>query len=142
MSKELLKVALQQPEKIASPLARSLLSDLESKVVNVGPFRILGQIQPDIAQLITGGEAGIDAALDDLIRHYRRKKTAYAKKRAAMIKEAPYQKEYPLTKKAELSRAAKKNLTARNIALAAALFPWSLAIAGGAYLLNKGNSDS
>jgi hypothetical protein len=59
-----------------------------------------------------------------------------------MIKEAPYQKEYPLTKKAELSRAANKNITARNVALAAALFPWSLVIGGGAYLLNRDKSDS
>jgi len=34
------------------------------------------------------------------------------------------------------------NPTARKAALAAALFPWSLAIGGGAYLLGKNNSDS
>ena len=33
------------------------------------------------------------------------------------------------------------NPTARKAALAAALFPWSLAIGGGAYLLGKNNSD-
>ena len=34
------------------------------------------------------------------------------------------------------------NPTARKAALAAALFPWTLAAGGGAYLLGKNNSDS
>lgn len=34
------------------------------------------------------------------------------------------------------------NPTARKAALAAALFPWTLAVGGGAYLLGKNNSDS
>ena len=34
------------------------------------------------------------------------------------------------------------NPTARKAAVAAALFPWTLAVGGGAYLLGKRNSDS
>lgn len=142
MSKKILRLALTSPEKVSSTLAREVLNNSKSKLVEIGPFTMLGQIDPDLSEVITVGTSGVGDSIDDLIRYISRKKTAYAKKRAAMIKEAPYQKEYPLTKKAELSRAANKNITARNVALAAALFPWSLAIAGGAYLLNKGNSDS
>ena len=72
-----------------------------------------------------------------------RNKIAYSrKKRAAMIKEAPFKNEYPLTKRVKQAGKLMDNSTARKAALAAALFPWSLAIGGGAYMLGKANSDS
>ena len=43
----------------------------------------------------------------------------------------------PVAKKSRMD-----NPTARKAALAAALFPWTLAVGGGAYLVGKNNSDS
>ena len=47
------------------------------------------------------------------------------------------EKVIPVAKKSVMD-----NPTARNAAIAAALFPWTLAAGGGAYLLSKNNSDS
>jgi hypothetical protein len=237
MSRELLKVALQQPEKIASPLAKSLISAAGSGLGATGTFKLLSALHPELAEAALWGGVGAGGVLGhDVARHLanKAKVAAWAKKKAAM--EKPFKSEYPLVKKANLSRAAKgaiglpaavgtvgamlpaktlgiaatlashgkqidpsilqkflqpskqlgelisaghlpagpdallglgtlaalgagagklsekvipvakksitDNPTARKAALAAALFPWTLAAGGGAYLLGKNNSDS
>jgi hypothetical protein len=109
MSKELLKVALKHPEKVASPLAKSLVTAAGSGLGAAGAFKLLSALRPELAEAaLWGGTTAGGVLGHDLAGLLARKKIAYAsKKRAAMVKEAPYKKEYSLTKRANLSRAAK-----------------------------------
>lgn len=110
MSRELLKVALQQPEKIASPLAKSLLSAAGSGLGAAGTFKLLSALRPELAEAALWGGVGAGGVLGhDVARHLanKAKVAAWAKKKAAM--EKPFKTEYshPLVKQANLSRAAK-----------------------------------
>ena len=109
MSKALLKVALKHPEKIASPIAKSLVAAAGSGLGAAGAFKLLSALRPELAEAaLWGGTTAGGVLGHDLAGMLARKKIAYArKKRAAMVKEAPRKKEYPLTKRANLSRAAK-----------------------------------
>lgn len=105
MSTELLKVALQQPEKIASPLAKSLLSAAGSGLGAAGSFKLLSALRPELAEAALWGGVGAGGVLGhDVARHLasKAKVAAWAKKKAAM--EKPFSKEYSLTKKASVAR--------------------------------------
>lgn len=107
MSTELLKVALRQPEKIASPLAKSLLSSAGSGLGAAGTFKLLSALRPELAEAALWGGVGAGGVLGhDAAKYLANKKlAAWAKKKAAM--EKPFKSEYPLVKKANLlARAA------------------------------------
>ena len=105
MSTELLKVALRQPEKIASPLAKSLLSSAGSGLGAAGTFKLLSALRPELAEAALWGGVGAGGVLGhDVARHLanKAKVAAWAKKKAAM--EKPFKTEYSLTKKASVAR--------------------------------------
>lgn len=108
MSKQLLKLALQRPEKVASSIARSLLSAAGSGLGAAGTFKLLSSLRPELAEAALWGGVGAGGVLGhDVAKHLanKAKVAAWAKKKAAM--EKPFKTEYSLVKKANLSRAAK-----------------------------------
>lgn len=101
MSKQLLKLALQRPEKVASSIARSLLSAAGSGLGAAGTFKLLSALRPELAEAALWGGVGAGGVLGhDVARHLanKAKVAAWAKKKAAM--EKPFKTEYSLVKKA------------------------------------------
>lgn len=123
MSKQLLKLALQRPEKVASSIARSLLSAAGSGLGAAGTFKLLSALRPELAEAALWGGVGAGGVLGhDVAKHLanKAKVAAWAKKKAAM--EKPFKTEYSLVKNANLLARAAYLTTENAPAIAAGLY--------------------
>lgn len=104
MSKDLLKLSLKQPEKVASTLAKTLVNSAGAGLGAAGSFKLLSMLRPELAEAALWGGVGAGGVLGhDAAKYLTNKKlAAWVKKRAAM--EKPFRGEYSLTKKASIAR--------------------------------------